>query len=120
VSAIGEHQLSDITPLSVDAYISQRATVVKPATANRDVVVLQHMFVKAMAWGKTLSNPVAHIKPLQAHNRWLRYLSHEEIARLLDVAGETLHPVLITALHTGLRRGELFHLIWQDIVSSGG
>jgi integrase len=113
--AFGEHQLSDITPLSVDAYISQRSTVVKPATVNRDVVVLRHMFVKVMAWGKALSNPVAHIKPLQAHNRRLRYLSHEEIACLLDVADETLRPVLITALHTGLRRGELFHLTWQDI-----
>src|SRR5215510_5812184 len=113
--AFGEHQLSDITPLSVDAYVSQRAAVVKSATVNQDVVVLRHMFVKAMAWGKALSNPAAHIKPLRAHNRRLRYLSHEEIARLLDVADETLRPVLITALHTGLRRGELFHLTWQDI-----
>jgi site-specific recombinase XerD len=73
--------LSDITPLSVDAYISQRAAVVKPTTVNRDVVVLRHMFVKGMAWGKALSNPAAHIKPLQTHNRRLRNLSNEEIVR---------------------------------------
>ncbi len=36
------------------------------------------------------------------------------MARLLDVAGETLRPVLITALHSGLRRGQLFALTWQD------
>jgi integrase len=111
----GERQLSDISPLSVDAYVSQRVAVVKPATVNRDVVVLRHMFVKAMAWGIALSNPAAHIKPLRTDNRRLRYLSHEEIAGLLDVADEILRPVLITALHTGLRRGELFHLTWQDI-----
>jgi hypothetical protein len=49
--AFGDRQLSEITPLAVDGYISQRAAVVKPATVNRDVVVLRHMFVKAMAWG---------------------------------------------------------------------
>jgi hypothetical protein len=43
--------------------ISQRAAVVKPATVNWDVVVLRHMFVKAMAWGNALSNPAAHIQP---------------------------------------------------------
>ncbi len=35
--------------------------------------------------------------------------------RLLAVSDEGLAPVLITALHTGLRRGGLFHLTWQDI-----
>ena len=52
--AFGDRQLSEITPLIVDGYISQRAAIVKPATVNRDVVVLRHMFVKAMAWGKAL------------------------------------------------------------------
>jgi integrase len=49
------------------------------------------------------------------NNRRLRYLSQEEMARLLDIADDVLFPVLITALHTGLRRGELFALTWQDI-----
>lgn len=113
--AFGDRQLSEITPLIVDSYISQRAAVVKPATVNRDVVVLRHMFVKAMAWGKALENPVAHVKPLRVNNRRLRYLSQEEMDRLLARSDEVLSTVLITALHTGLRRGELFHLTWQDV-----
>jgi integrase len=113
--AFGGDQLHDITPFVVDAYIAQRAATVKPATVNRDVVVLRHMFVKAMAWGKALNNPVAHVKPLRVHNRRLRYLSHEEMARLLDAADESLRPLLITALHTGSRRGELFALTWADV-----
>jgi integrase len=113
--AFGDQQLSEITPLKVDEYISQRAMTHKPATVNRDIAVLRHMFRKAMAWGKALSNPAAHVKPLRADNRRLRYLSQEEMTRLLDVADETLRPVLITALYTGLRRGELFSLTWQDV-----
>jgi hypothetical protein len=71
--AFGARRLSEITPLMVDGFISQRAETLKPATINRDVVVLRHMFVKAVAWGKALTNPVAHVKPLQVNNRRLRY-----------------------------------------------
>jgi integrase len=111
----GDKPLSDITPLTVDNYIAQRAEVCRPATVNRDMVVLRHMFVKAVAWGKALHNPVAHVKPLRVNNRRLRYLSQEEMTRLLCVADDHLRPLLLMALHTGMRRGELFALTWQDI-----
>ena len=58
---------------------------------------------------------MAHVKPLRVNNRRLRYLSHEEMDRLLAVSDDVLTPVLITALHTGLRRGGLFRLTWQDV-----
>jgi integrase len=118
--AFGDRQLSAMTPLIVDEYLSQRAASVKPATVNRDVVVLRHMFVKAMEWGKALANPVAHVKPLRVDNRRLRYLSNEEMARLLAAADEILRPLVLVALHTGLRRGEMFALTWQDIDMSLG
>jgi integrase len=70
---------------------------------NRDVVVLWHMLNKAVEWGKASSNPVAHVKPLAVPNHRLRFLSHDEIARLLDVADAGFKPLLITALHTGMR-----------------
>jgi integrase len=111
----GSRQLRDITPLLVDAYVSRRASIRKPATVNRDLVVLRHMFQKAREWGKALDSPVSHQKPLRANNRRLRYLTHEEIPRLLSASDEILRPLLIVALHTGLRRSELFALTWQDV-----
>jgi integrase len=107
--ALGSMPLREITPMVVNAYVSGRATMRAPATVNREVQILHHMFVKA------LENPVRHQKPLRVNNRRLRYLSHEEMARLLEIADPVLLPVLITALHTGLRRGELLALIWQDV-----
>jgi integrase len=73
------------------------------------------MFVKALEWGKALEDPVRHQKPLRVNNRRLRYLSHEEMTRFFEVSDEGLHPLLIAALYTGPRRGELFSLTWQDV-----
>lgn len=111
----GSRQRSEITPLMVDEYVSRRAALRKPATVNRDLVVLRHMFRKAIEWGKVVDNPVVHQKPLRAKNRLLRYLSHEEMPRLLSAADDILRPIVVVALHTGLRRGELFPLTWQDV-----
>jgi hypothetical protein len=44
----GIRQLKEITPLMVDDYASRRAMLRKPATVNRDLVVLRHMFQKAL------------------------------------------------------------------------
>jgi integrase len=111
----GTFQLHAITPLMVDAYVNQRAAIRKPATVNRETQILHHMFQKAMEWGKALQNPVKHQKPLRVNNRRLRYLSIDEIERLSMVADDILRPLLTAALHTGLRRGELFALTWKDI-----
>ena len=45
----------------------------------------------------------------------VRYLEPEEIRPLLDSASNHLRPILITALHTGMRRGEILSLRWDEI-----
>ena len=54
-------------------------------------------------------------RPLRVNNRRLRYLSKEEISSLLDAADDILQPIVLAALHTGLRRGEMLALTWRDI-----
>ena len=111
----GASQLSAITPLEIDAYLTTRASACRPASVNRETQVLRHMFKQAIAWGKALDNPVAHVRPLRVNNRRLRYLSKEEISSLLDAADDILQPIVLAALHTGLRRGEMLALTWRDI-----
>jgi integrase len=114
-ATFGTYQLKAITPLMVDEYLARRATERQPASVNKESQLLHHLFKKAMAWGKAVDNPVTHVRPLRVNNRRLRYLSQEEMRRLLAMADEHLWPMLIAALHTGLRRGEMFALTWADI-----
>ena len=45
----------------------------------------------------------------------LRYLSEDEERRLLDACQGTLKQIVLVALNTGMRRGEIFNLKWSDI-----
>jgi integrase len=114
-ATFGSYQLKAITPLMVDEYLAKRATERKPASVNVEAKLLHHMFKQAMVWGKAIENPATHVRPLRVNNRRLRYLSQEEMARLLAVADDRIRPMLITALHTGLRRGEMFALTWPEV-----
>ena len=87
--------------------------------------VIKHMFNKGMGWGLYEGkNPVTETaktnkKFLQiADNRRLRFLSREEADILLDelqVRSPQLHDISLLSLHAGLRAGETFNLIWQDV-----
>jgi hypothetical protein len=76
---IWDSQLSAITPLMVDEYLSKRTTERKPASVNKESQLLHHMFKKAMEWGQAIGNPITHVEPLPVNNRRLRYLSQREL-----------------------------------------
>jgi len=46
---------------------------------------------------------------------YVRFLDEEEEYRLLGECKEHLHPLVVTALHTGFRRNEVLSLLSEDI-----
>lgn len=51
-----------------------------------------------------------------SHNEWLDDRNHEAMPDLRKVAyADLLKPFVLTALHTGMRRGELFSLCWEHV-----
>lgn len=108
-------KLSEITSKMVEKYKERRKKEVSPATVNREVACLKCMFNKAIEWKEAADNPVRKVKLFKENNQRVRYLELEEIKTLLDNCPEHFKPIVITALNTGMRRGEILGLKWEAI-----
>ncbi|GAH98024.1 unnamed protein product, partial [marine sediment metagenome] len=119
LAAFGSNRLTDITQRKVELYMQEREKEVKPATVNRDLALLKHMLNKAVDWGYLKSNPIKRVKFLKEPPGRTRYLNDSERERLLDACkhsdSDMLYPVVLTALLTGMRKGELQGLTWDDV-----
>lgn len=91
-----------------------------PATVKRYLMVLSHLFtIATKEWGWVESNPVTNVmKPKEPKGR-VRYLKEDERDRLLEACAESrsphLYPAVVIALWTGMRRGEILGLRWEDV-----
>jgi integrase len=111
----GKKHLDEITSWDVERYKASRKDKLSPASVNRELSCLKTIFNKAIHWRLTKENPVRGVKMFRENNRRLRFLMPDEIRDLLDCCAPFLRPIVATALHTGMRRGEILNLTWQDI-----
>jgi len=88
---------------------------VSPRTVNIELSLLRRMFNLGILWDKCESNPVSTVKFYREDPPTDRVLSEDEEQRLLECSAEHIKPIIVTALNTGLRYGELINLQWQDI-----
>lgn len=105
----------EITPQMIEKYKSKRLETVSPATVNRELACLKHMFTMAIKWGYSKTNPVKEVKLLKEPPGRLRYLKPEEAKSLLASCANHIRPIVVTALNTGMRKGELQKLKWADV-----
>jgi excisionase family DNA binding protein len=113
----GNFELREITPLLIEKYRAERLhTGVSKSTINREITIMKRMFNLAIDWNLTDKNPVAKIKLFsEKDTQKERILSEEEEAALLAECPNYLRPIVITALHTGMRRGEILNLRWKNV-----
>lgn len=88
---------------------------VSDATVNRDLSVLRHLLYWAVDESLLLANPLARM-PLARERRARRpVMAIEEEQCLLAVAPDHLKRIIIAALDTGMRRGELLRQLWEHV-----
>ena len=105
----------EINPYLIENYKIERKKVVSSATVNRELACLKHMLTKAVEWEMIETNPAKKVKLLAENNQRIRYLTKEEIKRLYESSADHLKPIILTSLYTGMRKGEILKLKWEDI-----
>jgi integrase len=92
----------------------------KPASNNKILSILKHTFKKATEWGmieESILQSIQKVKPLVDDDaERLRFLSIEECQNLINACDSHIKPIVITALNTGMRRGEILGLKWDEHV----
>jgi integrase len=101
------------------SYRDERLRSVTPATIKRQLVPLKHMFkVARTEWGLPVENPLQGLS-LEDSARRERRLRQGELSRLLRAAEDCQNPfigrVILFALETGMRRGEILAMRYRDI-----
>jgi len=107
--------LDQLSPLLIEGYKRERTKVVKKSTVNRDLDTLRNMLYKAIEWGYIEKSPYHGVKKYRVNNINLRILSNEEFELLYISASDQFKPILLTAIRTGMRLGEILSLKWEDI-----
>mgnify|MGYP005845774599 CR=1 FL=1 len=113
--AFGDRGVDDIRPQDVEEHKGKLIQGRAPATVNRYLASLKTCFSLAVKNGKVDKNPVKAVKLYKENNARVRYLTEEEETALMREIPEDYRPLVTVALHTGLRRGELFGLRWEDV-----
>jgi integrase len=84
-------------------------------TVNRDVEVVRHILFWGVDEGFIPANPIARARMVRERGKRRPVISVADELKLLAACAVHLRPIVIAALDTGMRRGELFSQVWQDL-----
>lgn len=116
----------EVTARHVDQFLAKRERAKRsPATINRELTCLRAMFRTAMRWGLVELDPTAGAKKPRIPEGKVVFLEEHEQRDLVAAAARLdgqpgtlapyLLPLVVLALHTGMRRGELLNLRWEQV-----
>lgn len=88
---------------------------VTDATVNRALSVLRHILFWAVDESLIQANPMARVPLVQERRIKRPVMTVAEENQLLPVLAEYLRPIVIAALDTGMRRGEILKQRWDDV-----
>lgn len=124
--AMGDLCLEDIGAAEVERYRWARRRCVSGPSVNRELATLSHLFNWARRLGHCTHNPVEGVPRFPENTDAWRTLTPEQAERLLDSCRQAggrarhLYPLVLLALYTGLRKGELLGLRWSDLDLEAG
>lgn len=96
-------------------YRHEKKKPLSETTVNRDLEVLRHLLFWAVDEGYLAANSLSRMPMVRERRKVRSVMSLDEEARLLAQAAPHLHRLVIFALDSGMRRGELLTQRWEHI-----
>ncbi|MFC1628695.1 tyrosine-type recombinase/integrase [Gemmatimonadota bacterium] len=112
----GDRRIDQITTSDIDRFLADlRRNGSSPGSVNRYRSRMSNMMNRAIAWDYIEKNPVHLIGRLKEEKLPDRYLMPDEFNALLKACDDDLRALVHLAAVTGMRRGELLSLCWDDV-----
>ena len=107
--------LSEIDSYRIESFKAKRVNIdgLKPGGINKELSILRSALNKAKEWHYLREAPV--IKLLKIPKQPTKYLTQEEIDRLIQHATSWMKPIILVLRNTGMRSHELLNLRFRDI-----
>jgi len=122
----GNRPLESLNPSAVEDYLASRRAeagrkgkTLMGSTLNREIACLKTIARRAMLDRLIDRNPVEGLRMFREQSR-NRTLTPEEYQRLLENCSLHYRPVVMLAYDTGMRRGEILGLKWDQVDLKAG
>ena len=114
---LGTTAIGNINKALVGQYRRHRLAQkpITQTTVNRDIECLRHILYWAVDEQILATNPIARVRLERERRKKKPVLSLEEEEQLLRVAAPHLKLLIIVAVLTGMRRGEILRQRWEDV-----
>lgn len=107
--------LGDVSRFHIESFLAQLKRDGKsPARINRHLTAIKTMLNKNLEWDNLSKNNAKGIRMFKEVGR-TRYLEIQEIRALIKACSPRLKPLVLMAVLTGLRQGDIFRLRWSDM-----
>ncbi len=113
----GEKRIADITPIDIEdmrKYLEEKG--LKSVSVDHYHTLVKAIFNRMIMWRKFSGfNPANAVKLKRDPNTHIRSFDQNEIKLIEKNMTREIYPYFIGALHTGMRRGELCNLTWENV-----
>lgn len=113
---IGNKRLSAYMVLDFERYKVRRVSTLEKLTVNKELRTLRALFQRGVTYGYLDDNTARKLHLFKIDRRTPVFLSPDDFLKLLGVITESdFREVVLFALNTALRAGEIVHLEWKDV-----
>ncbi len=114
--SLGNTRITDLTPLHVQRMLTTLHHDLAPKSVRHVHNILRTCLDRAVEWGILGVNPVRKVKAPPVPRREMHIWTPEQARLFNDIAAtDPYYALYFVALTTGMRRGELIGLRWQDV-----